>query len=44
MNGPASKAALAIFALVVGANLVSTVLECGAGQCEDNPVHYLMLK
>jgi hypothetical protein len=42
MNGRASNAAFAIFALVVAANLVSTVLECAAGHCEDNPVHYLM--
>lgn len=44
MNGQASNAVFAIFALVIAANLVSTVLECGAGQCEDNPVHYLMLR
>lgn len=44
MNGRTSNALFAIFALLVAANLVSTVLECGAGQCEDNPVHYLMFK
>jgi disulfide bond formation protein DsbB len=22
----------------------ATVLECGAGQCDDNPVHYLLLR
>ncbi|OAF15633.1 disulfide bond formation protein [Bradyrhizobium centrolobii] len=44
MNGQASNAVFAIFALLIAANLVSTVLECGAGQCDDNPVRYLMLK
>ncbi|AMA59791.1 disulfide bond formation protein [Bradyrhizobium sp. CCGE-LA001] len=44
MGGPASNAAFAIFTLLVAANLLSTVLECGAGQCEDNPVRYLLLK
>lgn len=44
MNGLASNAVFAIFALLVAANLLSTVLECGAGQCDDNPVRYLMLK
>jgi disulfide bond formation protein DsbB len=44
VNGPTSNAAFTIFALVIAANLVSTVLECGAGQCEDNPVHYPMLR
>ena len=44
MNGPASNAVFAIFALLVAANLLSTVLECGAGQCDDNPVRYLLLR
>ncbi|MVT74258.1 disulfide bond formation protein B [Bradyrhizobium cajani] len=44
LKGPASNAAFAIFALLVAANLLSTVLECGAGQCDDNPVRYLLLK
>lgn len=43
-NGLASNAAFTIFALLVAANLLSTVLECGAGQCDDNPVRYLLLK
>lgn len=42
-GGPASNAAFAIFSLLVAANLLSTVLECGAGQCDDNPVRYLLL-
>lgn len=44
MNGLASNALFAIFALLIAANLLSTVLECGAGQCDDNPVRYLLLK
>ncbi|WP_228749267.1 disulfide bond formation protein B [Bradyrhizobium sp. BR 10261] len=44
LRGPASSAVFAIFALLVAANLLSTVLECGAGQCDDNPVRYLLLK
>ncbi|WP_208867008.1 disulfide bond formation protein B [Bradyrhizobium sp. AS23.2] len=44
MSGPASNAVFAIFACFIAANLLSTVLECGAGQCDDNPVRYLLLK
>ena len=44
MRGPASSAVFAIFALLVAANLLSTVLECGAGQCDDNPLRYLLLR
>ena len=44
LGGPASNVVFAIFALLVAANLLSTVLECGAGQCDDNPVRYLLLK
>lgn len=29
--------------LLIAANLVSTVLECGGGQCADNPVRYELL-
>ena len=43
-GGQASNAVFAIFALLVAANLLSTVLECGAGQCDDNPVRYLLLR
>lgn len=39
-----SNAVFACFALLIAANLVSTVLECGGGQCADNPVHYLLLE
>jgi disulfide bond formation protein DsbB len=39
-----SNALFVLFALLIAANLVSTVLECGAGQCEDNPLHYLLLE
>lgn len=44
LSGTASNAVFAIFVLLVAANLLSTVLECGAGQCNDNPVRYLLLK
>jgi disulfide bond formation protein DsbB len=44
MDGQASNAVFAIFVLLVAANLMSTVLECGAGQCDDNPVRYLLLR
>lgn|SRR4051812_21905191 len=44
LSGPASNAVFAIFACLIAANLLSTVLECGAGQCDDNPVRYLLLK
>lgn len=44
MSGPAPNAVFAIFAFLIAANLLSTVLECGAGQCDDNPVRYLLLK
>ncbi|MCC4622492.1 disulfide bond formation protein B [Xanthomonas cassavae CFBP 4642] len=32
-----------LFCLVIVANLVSTVLECGGGQCADNPTFYQLL-
>ena len=44
ISGPTSNAVFAIFALLVAANLLSTVLECGAGQCDDNPIRYLLLR
>lgn len=44
LNGRTSSIVFAIFALLVAANLLSTVLECGAGQCEDNPLRYLLLR
>ncbi|MGX1325130.1 disulfide bond formation protein DsbB [Bradyrhizobium sp. USDA 377] len=44
MTGLASNTVFAIFVLLVAANLLSTVLECGAGQCDDNPVRYLLLR
>lgn len=31
------------FLLLIAANLMSTVLECGSGQCADNPVIYELL-
>jgi disulfide bond formation protein DsbB len=38
------KIAIALFALLITANLVFTVLECGGGQCADNPVFYQLLE
>jgi hypothetical protein len=35
--------ALALFALMVLANILSTVLECGLGLCPDNPTRYELL-
>jgi disulfide bond formation protein DsbB len=32
-----------VFALLITGNLLSTILECGAGQCVDNPVRYELL-
>lgn len=32
-----------LFILLVAGNLVSTVLECGAGACEDDPTFYQLL-
>lgn len=31
------------FAAIVGINVLSTLLECGLGQCEDDPVSYMLL-
>jgi len=42
MSG-ASKAVAVLFTLLIAANLVSTVLECGAGQCDDDPTYYQLL-
>jgi disulfide bond formation protein DsbB len=38
-----SKLAMALFVLLIAANLLSTILECGAGQCDDNPTFYHLL-
>lgn len=32
-----------IFVILIAANLASTLLECGTGQCEDNPAFYQLL-
>ncbi|MPV70220.1 disulfide bond formation protein B [Burkholderia sp. BE17] len=37
------RIAMAIFAFVTIANLISTLLECGGGQCADDPVQYELL-
>lgn len=38
------KILMAVFCLVMLANLLSTVLQCGGGQCDDNPTYYQLLK
>ncbi|WP_317993769.1 disulfide bond formation protein B [Bartonella gliris] len=38
-----SKVATFLFVFLIAANLVSTVLECGSGQCADDPVRYELL-
>ena len=35
--------AVSLFLIVVGTNLLSVLLECGTGQCQDNPVFYQLL-
>jgi disulfide bond formation protein DsbB len=42
--GLLGRMALWLFVLVVGANLLSTLLECGFGACADNPTYYDWLK
>ncbi|WDG77589.1 disulfide bond formation protein B [Pseudomonas chlororaphis] len=37
------KLAMGVFIFLIAANLVSTVLECGAGECEANPTYYQLL-
>lgn len=39
-----ARFAVGLFALVVLANGVSTVLECGGGLCPDNPTEYQLLE
>ncbi|OJA84451.1 disulfide bond formation protein B [Burkholderia ubonensis] len=34
------NAAVVAFAMLIAANLFSTLLECGLGQCADNPIAY----
>lgn len=38
------KAGALLFIALIAANLVSTVLECGGGQCDDNPTFYQLLR
>lgn len=38
------KVAIYLFSLLIFANLLSTVLECGGGQCVDNPESYQLLE
>lgn len=37
------KIIIALFVLMITANLISTVFECGGGQCADNPTFYRLL-
>lgn len=39
-----SKILKFMFTFLIVANLLSTFLECGYGQCSDNPHYYQMLK
>ncbi|CAI2011209.1 MULTISPECIES: disulfide bond formation protein B [Yersiniaceae] len=38
------KIAMVLFSLLITANLASTVLECGSGQCADNPTFYQLFE
>ncbi|SFN61714.1 Disulfide bond formation protein DsbB [Izhakiella capsodis] len=38
------KVVITLFILLITANLISTILECGGGQCADNPTFYQLLK
>ncbi|MGU3779465.1 disulfide bond formation protein B [Burkholderia metallica] len=38
------RIAMAVFGLMIIANLVSTLLECGGGQCASDPVEYELLE
>ncbi|WP_208436183.1 disulfide bond formation protein B [Bartonella phoceensis] len=37
------KTASFLFVFLIAANLLSTILECGGGQCADDPVRYELL-
>lgn len=39
----AGRAVMVVFAVLIAANLASTLLECGFGQCAENPANYLWL-
>jgi len=41
--GLPARIAMWLFLVLVAANMVSTLLECGFGACPDNPTHYLWL-
>ncbi len=38
------KLAIVVFIFLIAANLISTLLECGVGECEANPIYYQLLK
>ncbi len=37
------KFSIFLFAVMIVANLISTVLECGSGQCAENPTYYQLI-
>lgn len=37
------KISITIFVLLIAANVISTILECGLGQCPSNPTGYQLL-
>ncbi|WP_116964557.1 disulfide bond formation protein B [Fastidiosibacter lacustris] len=38
-----SHIAFIIFVLIIAANIISTLTECGLSECPDNPVSYILL-
>ncbi|MCZ2158687.1 disulfide bond formation protein B [Bartonella sp. 220] len=38
-----NRTASFLFVFLIAANLISTILECGSGQCADDPVRYELL-
>jgi disulfide bond formation protein DsbB len=38
-----SHAAFAIYVVIIGANVISTFLECGIYECPDDPTYYILL-
>lgn len=37
------KFSILLFTVMIVANLISTVLECGSGQCAENPTYYQLI-
>lgn len=42
-SGLIARLAMWLFFILIAANVISTLLECGFGSCPDNPVGYLWL-